>query len=427
MIKKLLSKKLLLFFLIYAALMLLFIGFGTTVAALPHTARMEKNFCKSASHLVSQGTHPRLLWAVSDNYTDALILNVALGYRYSGHTPLAAAMQNTLHHTRPGKNPVQELSAFTASPGESENFSYGNYNRYFFGSAPIAKLAHYIGSLKSLQTALGSIVCILAFVLFAWLYKKYGWEKAAAWLFILMTTQFYICFHSLQFTPVFIIGMGILATALCMPDDLRLKYALFFSGGMLCAYFDLLTTPLLSVMIPALFLAEADFRKSDGCWNNWLKIFAGYPLFWFTGYVASWGSKLIIADICNGKLFSCIHNISYRMSSDGGFEHTADASRLTAISRAFKEFTSLNTFIFAVICITAAIILITYLYQKRSVDKAVAVGYLAYAIVPLMYMLVMANHSIVHPWMSYRNISLVLTSLFLLVTSSKKKSDGVNK
>ena len=188
--KKSLFKTLLLFLLIYAGLMTLFIGFNTVVAALPHTDRMEENFRKSAFILKNEGSLYRHLWVATDTCADSMILNIALGYRYNHTNPLTAAMQNSMRCTIPTSSNEIELSLFADSPAavaKSDKFQTINYNRYFFGSSPFIKLFHYFAALKSFQVLLGSAVAVLAFILFAKLYKNSDKIKLAAWLFLLFT------------------------------------------------------------------------------------------------------------------------------------------------------------------------------------------------------------------------------------------------
>lgn len=422
--KKIFQKKLMFFVLLYVGFMAVFIGFSTLVAALPHTGYMETNFRKSAIILFKEGTYPRHMFVGVDNCTDALVLNIALGYQYSCNNPFSAAMQNIMHHKDP-KNafPEIELLPFANAPGDKDAFHTSNYNRYFWGLSPVLKLFHYFAALKTFYTIQGCIATALAFILFSMLHKRFGWMKAAIYLVLLLTTQFYVWFHSLFFTPAFLLGMLTLLFCLRTSGKFLSKYEIFFINGMLFAYFDLLTTPLLAVMIPALFIVDEDFNKTAGKVSDWIKIFAGYPFFWFIGYVTSWGGKLIIADIYSGKFFSSMVNVIQRTSCDGENVYTAQAYRWTGIISAFREFFQLNRFMFiAIVAILAAGVLVS-LFRKRFNNPAVAAGYAVYALAPVVFMLIMTNHTIVHPWMTYRNIPLILVSLLMALGTILRKPD----
>jgi hypothetical protein len=76
----------------------------------------------------------------------------------------------------------------------------------------------------------------------------------------------------------------------------------------------------------------------------------------------------------------------------------------------------------AIVAILAAGVLVS-LFRKRFNNPAVAAGYAVYALAPVVFMLIMTNHTIVHPWMTYRNIPLILVSLLMALGTILRKPD----
>ena len=436
-----LSGKYLSYFVIcYILAMGIFIGLGYIAAALPPTKSFCKNAKKTISYISGKKSTRSLLQAgknnnlylhgvVLDDFTDTLILNNAFCYGKNGDSAFKSAMQNTIFYSNHDKSKewrLQHTAALFNYPEVSGRPS--PYNRYWFGTSVIVKIAHYFSSSRTIYSWFGYIVVFLIFAVFAELLKFHEKMKAWAFLLFMMMLHFYACFQSFQYSPAFIIALG--GTLIGLHAERKKyqflnKYLLLFCLGMLCAYFDLLTTPLLTAFTPLLFMSKGENNVQD---KTQITVTVGWKLFvewgvapvcWLVGYVASWGTKLLIADYFNGCFLSNWERILLRSSSES--QHIEAFSRWSAIAKNWQTFYDLNRVVFCIVLMIAACILCWQIWhvikKRKQFDCKKFAGYCCYALVPICFIFIMANHSRIHYWMTYRNISIAVTALFLSLSA----------
>lgn len=150
---------------------------------------------------------------------------------------------------------------------------------------------------------------------------------------------------------------------------------------------------------------------------------------WLLGYAASWGTKLLIADCFAGKLFSAWEAVALRSSAVGAAGKHFD--RIEAVGTNFREFFTVNRMIFIFIAVLTVIVILKQLYKvyckQQKFDFNIFAGFCSYSLIPLAFIFVLANHSQIHAFMVYRNITLVVIALFLaLTTCFSKKEENPN-
>ena len=201
------------------------------------------------------------------------------------------------------------------------------------------------------------------------------------------------------------------------------RMPVFFVLGMLTAFFDLLTAPVLAFGIPALIICRKDtlqtVRSKPDIWKNWLRIWCGYPAVWLAGYVLSWGTKLILDGFVTGDFNSTIQQFFLRLGTSAN--QGTRCSRLDALGMNFRILLDNTQMVFGLICIMLGILLIWHLIQwkrhKEIVNIPLIAGYLFLASMPFAVILLMANHTYIHGWMTYRGLSLTFASLLMLLTA----------
>ena len=259
---------------VYAGLILLFVLLSTTAASLPANKKFNKNAQESVSRISGKNASRFLLYngvknyplvwgAYLDDFTDALILNCALGYHKTGENAFNSAMQNYICYTDSKQWREKNIDAMKNYP-EIRQDNVRPYSRYWFGSSAIVKIAHYLFSLRHLYSLLGTAVLLLIFGVFSEVLKSCGRTCAVAFVLLMGGLNFYVCFQSLQYSPVFIIALAGVWSGLYMQRK-NFKYfdrnLHLFCLGMLCAYFDLLTAPLLTVFLPLFFMQDKTSKQ----------------------------------------------------------------------------------------------------------------------------------------------------------------------
>ncbi|MBR7144567.1 MAG: hypothetical protein IKD10_06445 [Lentisphaeria bacterium] len=366
------------YFAVYAILIGVFILVSTIAAFLPENKAFVKNAQKSVSrisgedltrYILFHGKHncPMLWGALLDDFTDCLILNCALNYGKNGDGSFKSAMQNNiLYKTCP--NPEvnwreKNIGAMVKYPDlQQPNTASAPYSRYWFGTSALVKISHYLFSLQYIYSILGVTVLLLTFLVFNEIVKKSGNIYGIAFVFLMGGLNFYVCFQSLQYSPVFIIALaGIYIfrskTGKCCNINLFL-----FILGMICAYFDLLTTPLITALLPLFFLrGKKPYIQTEKPYGLCLKKLGAVKVilsiffiaavgagagFWAVGKAAkgktidlnfelksSTPCNLSVA-YCSGKTWQ---NIDYGKVKDGKIKVVIPAKRLKAFKLKFDD------------------------------------------------------------------------------------------
>ncbi|MBQ6596476.1 MAG: hypothetical protein IJH79_02890, partial [Lentisphaeria bacterium] len=264
---------------IFLCLTMFFIGLLTVSAALPKNRPFMKNIRYSAIHLYEEKDWPNVGGIKLDNFTDSLILNVC--FSFDSSSPLRSALNPGYAYPaneEPGFSAVHYLNVLVSDNRPEMNFY--SYRRYWFGHSAVMKILLYFAHLKKIQSSIGFITVLLLFMCCIRVLKNDGMLPALALFSLLGFCCLHVFFLSLQYYPVIWIGLiGLLALDKFSRPDWR--GPIFFSSGMLTAFFDLLTAPVLAFGIPAMIICGRDTLKEEKAGNQsrtaWLRIWFGYP------------------------------------------------------------------------------------------------------------------------------------------------------
>lgn len=399
------------FLLLYLAAMVFFLSFLVTSAAVPETQRMHKNLRRSAELLYREGNYPLVGHVQLDNYTDALILNLAVCLD-AGTSPFTSPFYG---FNVPGEDKVEILRKLARNPSSPAELS--DYARYWHGAAAFWRLVLNVLDLHHIRALLGAVMFGMAFLVFALILKRIDGWTAFCFLLILVFCNYYVFSISLQFTPAMFLAL--LGTCLMLRKPaaaLHSQFLILFGIGLCCPYIDFLTAPLLSWGIPALVLFTLQDRKTDLTLSRAVRISAGTALIWGAGYVLSWGSKFLTAAVLlPGALQDIVAAIRQRASCPSP---RPDYNRLNTLSENFQHlFLNNNRVVF---CLAAAGIIllaltafILLMRKQAKLRLPTLTGYLLIALVPVAVTLLNANHSFYHCWFTYRNLAVTVGALFL--------------
>lgn len=417
-------KKFSVYVLIYFSLIAVFIGLLTVCAALPRTKLFEKNMKHSSKDLTVNGDYYHSGGVRMDNYTDSLILNIAYGW--DPRSPFDSAVRAVYsYYTEPGEKGVRDLQYLVEGQQQCKRKKYF-YWRYWFGQSAIIKIMHYAMSLKKLYAFIGFISMSLLFLCCLQTLNHCGKLEAFSLFILLGLCNFHAFFLSLQYYPVIWIGLGGLLF-LFRKDNLTLRGPVFFTLGMLTAYFDLLTAPVLTLGIPALIICGKDLHREtvngNTGWKTWLRIWFGYPAIWLAGYAASWGTKILLGIWCCGTWNQFIHQITLRT---GSVHLERKISRGSALLRNVNNVIHDSTLVFILLLVVMAVVLIMYLLElnrgRLFFDIRFFLGYLTLAVIPVAVILLMANHTFLHAYFTYRGMALSFAAIFMTLTAFRPVS-----
>ena len=400
---------------IYLVMIAIFILFLTLAAALPHTRKFESLVRRSDRIQNKWGLWPEVNGIPLDNVTESCVLNVA--YSFDAASPLKSALRSDMYVSK-GET---HKNLYFLSHGHQEEMIRVDYSRYWLGTAGIMKFLLYFFHIGKIYSFCGIAIMFLSVWALLLLYKQFGQTEFFALFTLLALCNFNVFYQSIQFPPVFFIGLGGLIW-FCRHNDLRWRRPVFFILGMLTAYLDMLTAPVLAFGIPALFVCGWDTLREESSgrkdWTTWLRIWFGYPAAWLVGYVLSWGMKILAGGWLCGNLADAFSQMLLRV---GNSSPEKQFSRLEAVKRNFEMLFDGSQLFVILLGIIAGIFLVRDLIRlKRKevfFDIRLSVGYLFLAVMPILVFLLMANHVFIHYWMTYRGLGLTCAALIMIHTA----------
>ena len=418
---------------IFLVSILLFMLFQVVAVLLPNE-RIEENVEKSLELFQDNGEYyqtPILgtygLFGETfkmDDYTDTVILGTALDkYSEQGVGVLQRAVLNGRYFDV-YSGPVRNLKEVIAEDKEANE----EYTRYWMGTCSFVSPLLLFFTLQEIRYFNILFVTILVFFVFHILVKKLDIRYAFAYMISIMLMGLTIIPASLQYLPVFLITLISTSLILVFNDNTKFKKNIgyyFFITGIITAYFDLLTYPLITVGIPAIvwLLLECKEKKNIDSKNALFSII-GFFESWGLGYGLSYFAKWVLASIILRKnvITTAWNQFLYRTNAYGGL----NVSRLIVIRNNFRVYFSRLILICIAIYTIAIIILI--IKRRKINNKNLIIPLLLIAITPYVWYLILSNHSYIHSYMTFRIQAITLfaylsmTLKFIEGESSEKHS-----
>jgi len=180
----------------------------------------------------------------------------------------------------------------------------------------------------------------------------------------------------------------------------------FAVAGAMTSYVDFLTFPLVTFAIPFMFcvgLYPASFRAG-------LKRLIGCGSAWAVGYAGMWIGKWIIASVATGNnvFAEARQAATFRTSNSFGGES------LSWWGTALKNITqNMDSLMLAVIPVV--VVLLVFIVNKDLVrlNRNVLL-YVAVALLPFVWYGVLLNHSYIHSWFTFRDISITICAMYMI-------------
>lgn len=251
--------------------------------------------------LESEGAYPVIpLYGskVRDNGSDACMLNVAFGTKEG--KPIDN-IKNALAANQPLERDEFDCLriAITRYPGIPESVSYG---RYWHGYQITLRPLLTIFDLRQIRIINYILLFGLAIVALFMLWRKLGIAYAMIMLLALLSVAFHIVPQCMHFTSVFYIGLTSMVISMLILEHKYediLRPVLFFLSGALTSCFDLLTIPMVPLVL--LLLTDSLIHTYVGTplqqFNARMKDLVGYGIIWCIGYALFWMTKFALGSI----------------------------------------------------------------------------------------------------------------------------------
>lgn len=325
-----------------------------------------------------------------DNVTSAIVLDIA------GHTtgnPLVDAMRagNTPNMDTDMRNPIDHF-------GDAGQNAYARYwHGYLVLYIPLLILFDLVQIRWILETATLLLTVAVGILLARRGRPAHGLVLALA----LMMVEVPVAQLNLSLCMPFLVGLVGSVLVLVRPDITPLgRGTLFFVLGAVTAYVDFLTTPLVALTLPLLVaLAAEDFSSVRG--GDVLRLLVICVISWGLGYGLLWVSKWIVGSLVlrTNVLLDAADTTLFRVGA--GASPLTFADRVAVVVQNFRNVAPLRYLAF--LALPALVALVGAVRHNGAKPLLRTLSYVLVALLPVAWYLVVANHSSIHSWFTYRN------------------------
>ena len=308
-------------------------------------------------------------------------------------------------------DPVGELNDFLDNKIDTSI----EYARYWHGYLPFLRVLLIFFNISEIRIFLFILFLVLFFTLIVLLKKKLGNIISIIFAFSLLCYEYFFVSYSLESAPIFITMMISSIVLLLFIDKIRDIYLTFFIIACISNFVDFLTVPLITLSIP-LFIYILYKQKNENLQlKESMKIVIFSCISWGCGYALTWVSKWILYDVLFNKnlIVSAISQVLYRSSSSNDL--------ITYSIFDVLKLWVFNSFIYAMIFIW--VIIVTLFLITKKYKAHFNTNYLSYfkeiapifftAILPILWYIVLTNHTVLHTHFVYRHMIIFLTGLLI--------------
>ena len=335
-----------------------------------------------------------------DNFTDALILNQACnGGCDSLWTNVMLNPRQTDWQSECGSlRHVVERD--TALPRV-------HYGRYWHGSTFVMRWLLQVENYTLLRLLFYVVSSLLLLWVCVALWRRLGALVSVCYLLSLLLVNVFVMQLSIQFLPVLLIALGATLWVVYRVKSPNQICMTLFVTGVLTAYFDLLTCPVLTWGMP---MCVYVLMQRQGSFGRRFGTMCGASVLWAVGYGLSWVMKWMLATLTTGENVLC----------DGFREFTVRSGAAQDVTRWDALMRNVDMPWWPMVCGVLVVLVVLSVLRFRREEWPTAVLCLMLAVPPLLWYVVTAEHSYLHYWFTYRSMAVVLLSLFSAIVSLKK-------
>lgn len=224
---------------------------------------------------------------------------------------------------------------------------------------------------------------------------------------------------SLQYSNMFLLTLSVAIALMVMlakkrPNNEILLF--FMVVGSLTSFFDLLTTPTITLGIPLLLWVA--YRIQHQKTERLLKDVLLAGCIWFGGYIVAWAAKWLIGSLLLHKnIFLEASTKATYWSSDHSTIESRNVNALYVLHQWIKRLVLARPLVFVgVIGFTVG--LVNLLRNRKKIHIPYWLNMLAIIIptlIPIAWVTVVRQHSLEHQWFSYRHLVVAIFGCFLLL------------
>ena len=355
---------------------------------------------------------------VPDYYTDSLML---LEAEYATEDTAFIASIKSPRALQPESNFVYETYI---NYNENNGFTFYEYDyfRYWHGYLIILKPLLYLFSLGTVKylTVLLQFILLFSFVYYVMRSGYSFWYSVpmlAAYMFMNPITLGL----SFQYNTVF--SLTVLSLVILFADHTKKKIvrefpaAFFFIIGMVTSYFDLMTYPVLTFGIPALYFFLLYLENDKKYHIRYVTLLVS----WVAGYGGMWMGKWMISAALLGK--DAFNDIKSSISVRSGFDASETFSGdYVSYFEVLRRNLSVQAVYGLLILLVAAVVLLYGIVRRNcrmdKSDRSFLIICLITGCLPFVWYFLLPNHSWIHYWFTYRTLAVSVCSIMMISLAS---------
>lgn len=395
----------------------------TAVYVLP-TGRMLTNVDKSFESIDMEGGS--FTWAPGypgsrlDGYTDNIMLQTAV-YQGSEGALREAMLNRRMNFPKAQLSPGNALINYVYGARNGVTESYG---RYWHGYLLFLKPLLLFFSLSDIRMFLMLIQWSFMALLLVCAYRRAG-----ARLVIPLGTAI-LCLNpvstamSMQYSSIYLLMLVFSLIELHLDSFSRARgWLLYLVLGILTAFFDFLTYP--PVAFGICIALEVLVSKGNGKEKCLGLLRSG--LSWGFGYAGMWSGKWLLGSLLTGQniLRDAMQSVEYRSGTQvTAAEGTADTSFFQVLSKNLGVYLGSAYLLLFALLLGVLLWLLLSKRNRFAPDRSSLAALGLIALVPFIWYFALQNHSSVHYWMTYRNLSITVMAVTAFFGFSLQKIGG---
>ena len=358
---------------------------------------IRENARESLRVLAQEGDYHNIFKPLSflkqDNFTDAIMIGCTVAEREDMTHFENMCFSPTYYPVEPIPRTLGIYKA-VLDPDDA-TVEVGDYARYWHGyQMTLRPLLKYM-DLKKIRILNYFVLSAMAMTVLLLLNKKIGRKYAIVFLLSILFVGFPVVPLSLQFVTCFLICFIAMITMLLLPEKVittKDNTLLFLIFGGITSFFDLLTTPLLTLGMPLIVMLLRRNRFPD------YRCALLSCLMWFLGYASVWITKWILAGVFTP--YDIISSVSGAIAERSGSVVTLSSGMVTA---AFLSF--------LVLSIAAILFLVTSMRKRVNDSGNKYLSLVLIGLLPFLWAIVLQNHSVSHYWFVWRILAVSIFAL----------------
>lgn len=389
------------------------IGFALLMAVYCIPVDSVKDAQQTADIFRQEGDRPSVIpslrGSTSDNYTDALMIAEALF-----DDPQISPFEKAVHVYRRANS--ESATADIADYLEGKPMQWViPYARYWHGFLVILRPLLLVLGYADIRMLMCSVQMLAYAAIVASLMTMHKKELVIPFFAVMMTFSPMGTMISMQYFASFaVMTLGILAV---LHYDAWLKqgaryFYFFVLTGMLTAYLDFLTYPLVTLGMPLIFALYHHLDEDHLFWFA-----AGACVCWCVGYAGFWAMKWLLATLMTGQnmIFNALDHTRFHVSAS---EIDSD-TRMLALTENLKVVFHPGYLLMYLGSIAACV---ARFVRGRCMIRSLFSGgrplLLLVSLMPFVWWAVTVTHSYLHDLFTYRILAVTVFALLAWLASA---------